>query len=317
MKQDKQQTVPNAIQAFARLLNTPIEDNKLDIPEAFGSGYCYGFIFNEHIRMLIFNYELKEDLVIDNTVPDVPANPILFKFQNIFTTAETGLKEAPSVLIATSSLHSQSTIPIHSNTAVINIEVDADYLNNLFYTTENTTVLQSLLKNTQPLLFEQMLYPSLQKIVTEILTEPVDKAFKLFFLRIKTEELVCRLLIELEKRNEKHLFALNTDDVQTIYKVKERILEQLGRPPLIKELAIYAGMSPSKLKSLFKQIFGNSIFSYYQGFRMQEAARLLRAGKHTVSDTGYQMGFTNLSHFSKVFEEHIGMKPKRYSKLAI
>ncbi|WP_394350737.1 AraC family transcriptional regulator [Chitinophaga tropicalis] len=28
---------------------------------------------------------------------------------------------------------------------------------------------------------------------------------------------------------------------------------------------------------------------------------------------GYQPGFTNLSHFSRVFEQHIGMKPKKYS----
>jgi len=35
-----------------------------------------------------------------------------------------------------------------------------------------------------------------------------------------------------------------------------------------------------------------------------------------VSDVGYQMGFTNLSHFSRVFEEHIGMKPKQYSRFS-
>ncbi|MGY4386593.1 AraC-like DNA-binding protein [Pedobacter sp. UYP24] len=33
----------------------------------------------------------------------------------------------------------------------------------------------------------------------------------------------------------------------------------------------------------------------------------------SVSDVGYRLGFTNLSHFTKVFENHIGMKPKQYS----
>jgi len=28
---------------------------------------------------------------------------------------------------------------------------------------------------------------------------------------------------------------------------------------------------------------------------------------------GYQLGFTNLSHFSRVFEQHTGKKPKKYS----
>jgi len=78
-------------------------------------------------------------------------------------------------------------------------------------------------------------------------------------------------------------------------------------------LALLANMSPSKLKRLFKQIFGNSIFSYYQEFRMKEATRLLKEEKLSVSDVGYRLGFTNLSHFSRVFQEHIGMKPKQYS----
>ncbi|MDR1348728.1 MAG: helix-turn-helix domain-containing protein [Prevotellaceae bacterium] len=86
-------------------------------------------------------------------------------------------------------------------------------------------------------------------------------------------------------------------------------------PPVIKELAIYANMSPSKLKRLFRQILGDSIFSYYQTFRMKEVARLLKEEKKlSVSDVGYRLGFTNLSHFSRIFKEHIGMKPKQYSR---
>jgi len=120
--------------------------------------------------------------------------------------------------------------------------------------------------------------------------------------------------MELEKRDEKHLYALNIHDIQTIYKVKEKMFEHLETPPVIKELAVCANMSPSKLKRLFKQIFGNSIFSYYQEFRIKEAARLLKEEKLPVSNVGYQLGFTNLSHFSRVFKKQIGMKPKQYTK---
>jgi AraC-like DNA-binding protein len=34
----------------------------------------------------------------------------------------------------------------------------------------------------------------------------------------------------------------------------------------------------------------------------------------SVSEVGFTMGFTNLSHFAKVFEEHVGMKPKTFQK---
>ncbi|RZM27119.1 MAG: AraC family transcriptional regulator [Pedobacter sp.] len=269
--------------------------------------------------MLILNYELNEDLVVEN--PDICAisRTILFKFQNIFPgkaalPARTQFKAVPSVLIATRDLNPDIVIPIHTHIATINIEVEANYLTGLLYPTEKSNVLRSLLHNSQPLLFEQIIYPSVQKIVDEIISEQVEEIFELFFLRVKAEELVCRLLMELEKRDEKHLYYLNSQDIQAIYKLKEQIIEHLETPPLIRELAITAGMSPTKLKRLFRQIFGSSIFSYYQAFRMKEAALLLREEKLSVSDAGYKLGFTNLSHFSRVFKEHIGMRPKQYSR---
>jgi AraC-like DNA-binding protein len=319
MKRDQEHTVPTVLKKLAQLLGVEMKDRRLDIPEKLGKGYCTGFIFNEHIRMFIMNYELNEDLILENSAINTPERMVLFKFQNIFPDIEILSKEkqtnaVPSVLITTSMVNAGTEISIHSNTATINIEVDANYLKGLFDLPEKSMVLQSLLQNTQPLVFEQMIYPALQKIVDEIVSEPVNENFKLFFLRVKAEELICRLLIELEKRDEKHLVALNNQDIQTLYKVKEQMLGHLETPPVIKELAFFANMSTTKLKRLFRQIFGNSIFNYYQAFRMKEAAFLLKEQKLSVSDVGHQLGFTNLSHFSKVFKDHIGMKPKQYSR---
>lgn len=319
MQKIKQQTEPNILKIFAKRLGTRLKNRRLDIPEKFGKGYCKGFVFNEQIRMLILNYDLKKEMVLNNPDVNTLGKMILFKFHNIFPetipSAGKNVKLIPSVLIATSRMNSDAVIPIQTNTASVNIEVDANYLNGLFELTGRSAVLQSLLENTQPLLFEQMIYPSLQEILDEILADPIDEVFELFFLRIKAEELICRLLMELEKRDEKHLYALNIKDIETIYKVRERMLEHLEIPPVINELAMKANMSPTKLKRLFKQIFGNSIFSYYQEFRMKEASRLLKEEKLSVSDAGYQLGFTNLSHFTRVFKEHIGINPKKYTML--
>lgn len=69
MKSFKQQTEPQILKRLANVLGTEIHHYRLEIPEKFGSGYCMGFVFNEHIRMMIFNYELNEELVIEN--PDL------------------------------------------------------------------------------------------------------------------------------------------------------------------------------------------------------------------------------------------------------
>lgn len=310
--------VPKVLAVFAEALGTTVTGHTMFIPEEFGRGYCSGFIFNEDVRMLIMNYELKDKVIIDDFDLDIPAEVIVFKFQNVIdkrekVTAEKLSKEIPSVLMITGGIKANS-LEIHTNRQVLNIEVNAKYLNGLIDLPDKPAALQSLLLSTQPLLFEQIITSPLQKIVDEIMINTVDEAFKVFFLRIKAEELICRLLMELLKREEKRIYPLMEIDVEHIYKVRERMLENLDTPPVIAELALFANVSTSKLKYLFKQIFGDSIYSYYQRFRIQEAARLLREEKLSVADAGYRLGFTNLSHFSRLFESYLGEKPKKYSR---
>lgn len=314
MGQAKQeQNVPDILIRLAERLGTELKHGRLDIPEKFGRGYCAGFVFNAHIRLLISNYELHEDIVVENPERNPFKKTIFFKFQHIFT--KTKPVAMPAVLIGTSRINTDEVIAVHSNAGVINIEVDADYLNRLFDLPERHTVLQSLLDNKQPLLFEQVINPALQPIVDVLVEQAVDDKFKRFFLRIKTEELICHLLMALEARDSQHLYSLNNRDIGAIYRLRGQLLDRLADPPVIADLAAAANMSPSKLKRLFKQIFGDSIFTYYQALRMKEAARLLREEKLSVKETGYRLGFTNLSHFTRVFDQHIGVKPKKYSVL--
>ncbi|QJD80357.1 helix-turn-helix transcriptional regulator [Spirosoma rhododendri] len=91
------------------------------------------------------------------------------------------------------------------------------------------------------------------------------------------------------------------------------MIGNLVEAPPLTELAQLVGMSLSKLKRLFRQVFGCGPYGYYQTMRMNEAASLLREKRLSVSEVGYALGFSNLSHFSRVFEEHIGMKPKKFS----
>lgn len=309
--------VPRILIRLAEQLGTELKQGRLEIPERYGRGYCAGFVFNAHLRLLISNYELHDDIVVENPEIDPSKKTIFFKFQHIFprSAKESPLSVAPAVLIGTSRVNTDEAIAVHSNTGVINIEVDADYLKGLFDLHEDHTVLQSLLENSQPLLFEQLIHPALQPIIDALLEQSVDDKFRRFFLRIKTEELICHLLMALEQRDSQHLYPLNSQDIITIYRLRDQMLAHLDEPPVIADLAATSNMSPSKLKRLFRQIFGDSIFTYYQAFRMKEAGRLLREEKLSVTETGYRLGFTNLSHFTRVFEKHIGMKPKKYSAM--
>ena len=73
-------------------------------------------------------------------------------------------------------------------------------------------------------------------------------------------------------------------------------------------------MSVSKLTDLYKQVFGDSIYDYFQKARMDEAGYLLRQGGYSVSEIGHRLGFSNLSHFGRLFEKYHGITPKRFTK---
>lgn len=45
---------------------------------------------------------------------------------------------------------------------------------------------------------------------------------------------------------------------------------------------------------------------------MDEAARLLREGKVSVTQVAFAVGFVNQSHFSTAFHKRFGMTPSEY-----
>jgi hypothetical protein len=60
-----EQSIPNVLLKFAQSLGVALRANRLDIPAALGNGYCAGYVFNENIRLLISDYELKADIIVE------------------------------------------------------------------------------------------------------------------------------------------------------------------------------------------------------------------------------------------------------------
>jgi AraC-like DNA-binding protein len=106
---------------------------------------------------------------------------------------------------------------------------------------------------------------------------------------------------------------INRADAERLLYVRSEILQDLSVSPILAELAQIGAMGETKLKQLFKQMFGSTIYNYYQQARIEEAALLLKQGKYSVAEVGYKLGLSNLSHFSRLFEKHYRLNPKRFS----
>lgn len=300
--------------AFAEKVGGSVVNGRVDVPEKFGTGFLQGYSFDQRLRMMILNYELHQDFAISRK--NQPANMLIFNFQHIISPirTQTSKKLQPLVQITTQGLNVELFVPKNTIQNAISLSIDAGYLRELIGARINHPLINTVLDNKQPLLFEEFVSVPLLKVVDDIVSVKVPALLRDFYYKLKAQELICQLLISLVRRDEKKVYGLNIADIQILYKVKDQLLENIEKAPTIAELSNFSGMSETKLKRLFNQVFGKSIFQYFQNFRMQKAARLLKDGL-SVSEVGYQLGFSNLGHFTKVFEQVIGVKPKRYSKL--
>ncbi|MCF0055071.1 helix-turn-helix transcriptional regulator [Dyadobacter sp. CY356] len=308
----------NVLDKLAEVLGATYQNGYLKVPEKKGKGYLRGFSLGNSIGMMIRDCEFNEGLLIKRNFNLNPHERVLMSFNNILLPTNQSMERAniqnlPSVQIGKGRLNLEMFYPSHTNFRSILVAIYVSDLKMLLGNQIENSILQTLLKNQEPILFEEIITPRIQKVAIEITENDIPETLNHLYYRLKAEELICLVFAELLKRQNTSMQAINEIDAEKVYQIRAKILIDLSTPPVLEDLARQALMSKSKLKRLFKQIFGESIFNYYQSFRMKEAARLLKERRLSVSEVGYEMGFSNLGHFTRVFEEHVGMKPKRFS----
>nr|WP_302850469.1 AraC family transcriptional regulator [Chryseobacterium sp. SSA4.19] len=155
--------------------------------------------------------------------------------------------------------------------------------------------------------------PEVADLVNEIAGFPILGILSEAYYKLKSLELLYLLFKNLSKRQHVIHQSLRSNEIAGLYRVRDVISSSLEQPLTQEDLVKISGMNILKLRKLFTQVFGKGIYEYSQYLRMQEAARLIRDKHLSVSETGYQLGFTNLSYFGRLFEQHFGMKPKKWS----
>lgn len=104
------------------------------------------------------------------------------------------------------------------------------------------------------------------------------------------------------------------ETLRAVDKAKSILEANMENPPDLESLSSQVGMSLSKLKQVFPMACGMPPYAYLRLLRMEKAMRLLRNEGRSVTETALEVGYSNLSHFSKTFVEHFGIKPSQARK---
>lgn len=104
-------------------------------------------------------------------------------------------------------------------------------------------------------------------------------------------------------------FLANEADREKIRNAREILLQHISEPLTIKALSRKAAINECYLKKGFKEMYGTTIFDFFQSQRMEHAKYLLYEKHVSVTDVSSLLGYSSISHFSTAFKKHTGLKP--------
>jgi AraC family transcriptional activator of pyochelin receptor len=155
--------------------------------------------------------------------------------------------------------------------------------------------------------------PTVSIVLQQIINSNINSSIKDLYVKGKVYELLS-LHFQQEENTEGEYcpFLVDDQNVLKIRKAKEIIISRMAEPPSLQELANEIGLNIKKLKEGFKQIYGDTVFSFLFDYKMEHARRLLESNQFNVNEVGVKIGYSTASHFIAAFKKKFGTTPKKY-----
>ena len=155
--------------------------------------------------------------------------------------------------------------------------------------------------------------PTVSIILQQIINSKTNNSIRDLYVRGKVYELLS-IHFQKEENPEGEFcpFLVDEQNVLKIRKAKEIIIARLSEPPSLQELANEIGLNIKKLKEGFKQIYGDTVYSFLFDYKMEYARKLLESNQYNVNEVGVKVGYSTSSHFIAAFKKKFGTTPKKY-----
>jgi AraC family transcriptional regulator of arabinose operon len=102
-----------------------------------------------------------------------------------------------------------------------------------------------------------------------------------------------------------------------IAKAMDFLASHLSEPFSMERVARAAGLSPSRLRHLFREQAGDSLRHFQEQQRLRRARDLLATSRQTIGEIALGLGFTNPFYFSLRFKKYAGENPRAFRQQTI
>ncbi len=155
-------------------------------------------------------------------------------------------------------------------------------------------------------LIQANMYP----LIEDIMHCDRQGAFKRMFLEAKVIEL---LMLQLEQLSDVPLTtsSLKKNDLEKVYAVRELIIANPDKPATLVNLALGVGTNEYTLKKGFKELFGTTVFGFWNDLKLEQARLMLLDSGMNVGEVSDKTGYKNARHFSTAFKKKFGVLPSQ------
>ena len=96
--------------------------------------------------------------------------------------------------------------------------------------------------------------------------------------------------------------------------VNDYLNENYDKDVSLELVAKITGFSPSYFSQIFKTKSGKSFLQYKNDIRIQKAMHLLNTTGSSVTSVAFEVGYNDVTYFTRAFKEYIGVTPSEYKK---
>lgn len=109
--------------------------------------------------------------------------------------------------------------------------------------------------------------------------------------------------------------ALEQED-DFILKIRQLVLDHMAEEDFgVPELCKKATMSRTQLHNKLKSLTNKSTSHFIRSLRLKKSTELLLNSTLNISEIALEVGFKNLSYFSRIFSEEFGVSPNKYREI--
>ena len=223
------------------------------------------------------------------------------------------LKEENSLLLYNPKRDLPIEVDLEGGTAIISLLISIEKFHSLFSQEAHYISFLNSENRDKSYYKSAPISPSIAIVLNQMANYNLTPTIKNIYFKAKAYELLSLFFNRNEGPDiEQCPFLSDEENVLKIRKAKDIVIQRMAEPPSLQELADEIGLSLRKLKDGFKQIYGDSVYSFLFSYKMNYARKLLSSGEFNVNEVGLKVGYSTSSHFIAAFKKHFGTTPKKY-----